>query len=422
MKNQLSTTEISQMLGEEALGLERETSQKDTLLFLTPAAVAENCELAGFEAEAISYLQSMANRIATDSNLKRLAWHCHYLLCRSSSFSRHDVRNWTPLTNLLGEFAGSFFLLIALSSVPHIRAFHQSRNIPESIARDTYSDTSLWAEDYKTKHGAWGISLHILPWLFNHLSGELYRLGRLQFIQRPFRQKFRAFRNRLSRQVVVLAEEGTRYRSDGQIDGTGGEFDPENGWTSRFLVDSDRVVGTPIHPIGMALCREVNLPLKMWECILTPGQPILEIHIPAGSPMDFDACGDSLRQAIDFFPRYFPDRSFQGFCCTSWLLNTQYQDWLSPTSNIVRFQREFYLFPTFSNGQSGLARIFDSDDIQDLSNAPRDTSLRRAVLDGIQAEGYLRSGGALLFPGDLDWEKQVYRTHFDECRLVTGDD
>ncbi len=124
--------------------------------------------------------------------------------------------------------------------------------------------------------------------------------------------------------------------------------------------------------------------------------------------MDFDACGESFRLAADFFPRYFPDRPFKGFCCCSWLLNTQFQDMLPPASNIVRFQGEFYLFPIHSGGRSGFERIFGRD-FQDLSEAPRDTTLRRAVLDHLQAGDYLRNGGALLFAEDLDWGKQVYR-------------
>jgi len=407
--------EISLLLDEGTLGVEWDTSQrtipKSQLAFLNDDAVAENCRLAGFDREAIEYLQSAANTIASDGDLVRLAWHCHYLACLSKSYPRSDMRSWPSLVNILEEYAGSFYLLIALSSVPKARAFHLSRGIPEQVAMNTYSDTSLWARDYKERHGVWGINIHVLPWLFNHLSGELYRLGRLQFMQRPFRQKVRAFRNRISREVMVLSDEGVRYRGDGQLDGTGGVFDQETGWTSRLMMEKDRVTGTPIHPTGIALNNEISLPLDTWELILAEGDYILEIHIPAGSRMDFSACGESFRQAVDFFPRYFPARPFKAFCCTSWLLNTQFRDMLSLDSNIIRFQREFYLFPIFSGGRSGFERIF-SRDYKDLSKAPRDTRLRRAVLDHLQAGGYLRGGGGLLFAEDLNWGASVYQKSF----------
>jgi len=412
MKDNSIHRKLLLLICEGTLGAEWDASQETMpggkLPFLAPDTVAESCRLTGFEEEVIPYLQSAADRIAADPNLTRLAWHCHYLLCHSKSYPRSDARSWPSLEDLLGEWAGAFYLLIALSGVPQARDLHRSRGIPERVARDTYGDTSLWASDYKERHGVWGVDTYILPWLFNHLSGELYRLVRLQFMQRPFRQKLQAFRNRVTREVRVLSGEGVRYRGDGQLDGTGGVFDPETGWTSQLLMDQYRVIGTPIHPTGIALSNEVSLPLDTWERILTPGDPIIEVHIPAGSRMDFSACGESFRQAVSFFPRYFPDRPFKAFCCGSWLLNTQFQDMLPPNSNIVRFQKEFYLFPIFSSGRSGFERIFGGD-IQNLSTAPRDTTLRRAVLDHLQAGGYLRGGGGLLFAEDLNWGAQVYR-------------
>jgi len=387
----------------------RESMPPDELPFLTPHAVAESCQWAGFGAGTISYLESAAERIAADPVLARLAWHCHHLLCRSESYRRGDSGSWPLLEELPGQEAGAFYLLIALSGIPQARAFHQSRGIPEPIARDTYSDTLIWANDYKEKNGVCGMHAHNLPWLFNHLKGDLFRLVRLQFMQRPFRQKLQVFRNRSTRQVRVLADTGTEYRSDGQLNGTGREFDPDGAWISQLLMDQDQVTGTPIHPTGIALREEIALPLDQWECVLKPGDPILEIHIPAGSPMDFDACGESFCLAVDFFPRYFPDRPFKAFCCGSWLLNTQFQDMLPPDSNMVRFQGEFYLFPILSGGRSGFGRIFGSDN-QDILTAPRDTTLRRAVLDHLEAGGYLRGGGGLLFAEDLNWGKQVYQT------------
>lgn len=378
------------------------------LPFLTPGAIENGCKKIGLEPEAIPYLQSTADQIVKDPDMMSLSWHCHYLLFISESYPRSETAEWPSLEAYLGSRSGAFYLIIALSGIPEAIAFHRSRGIPEKVMLDTYTDTAIWARDYKDLHGVWGMDTRILPWLYNHLSGDLYRLVRLQFMQRPFRQSLKAFRSRMTGAVIVLAEGGTRYRGDGQIDGTGGVFDPQNGWTSRLVIGRDWITGTPIHPNGYALCEEVKFPLSAWECILSPGNYILEVHIPAGSRMDFDACGESFRQAVDFFPRYFPDRPFKAFCCGSWLLNTQFQDMLPSDSNITRFQREFYLFPILSGGRSGLERIFRSG-IQDLSNAPRDTRLRRAVLDHLQAGGYLRAGGGLIFAEDLNWGKQVYQ-------------
>jgi len=403
---------FSQLLNVEALAAEWDDSQKvmpsDGLYFLKPEFIAEHCKIIGLESDAVSYMQSVAKQIAKDPSNVRLAWHCHYLLFQSKTYKRSDSGNFPSLEVYLGDGSGAFYLIVALSGIPKAQAFHRSHGIPERVMLDTYTDTAIWARDYRDLHSVWGLNTHVLPWLYNHLSGDLYRLVRLQFMQRTFWQKLRAFRNRQTRKAIVLADEGIRYRSDGQVDGTGGVYDPENGWTSSILIDQNQVTGTPIHPNCIALPEEISLPLDIWECILSSGDPILEVHIPAGSRMDFDACGDSFRQAVDFFPRYFPDRPFKAFCCGSWLLNTQFQDMLPSDSNIVRFQKEFYLFPILSGGRSGLERIFRNG-IQDLAKAPRDTKLRCAILDHLQAGGYLRVGGGLIFPEDLNWGTQAYQ-------------
>ena len=70
---------------------------------------------------------------------------------------------------------------------------------------------------------------------------------------------------------------------------------------------------------------------------------------------------------------------------------------------MVRFQREFYLFPTHSSGRSGFDCICPLHNSADLTSFPRDPRLRRAVVAHLQASGYLRLGGGLLFAEDLDW-------------------
>src|SRR5262249_30698373 len=140
---------------------------------------------------------------------------------------------------------------------------------------------------------------------------------------------------------------------------------------------------------------------------LAPGDPVLHIHIPAGSPMDPAACGESFAAASTFFGRHFPERPFVAFTCSSWLLDPTLQALLPAASNIARFQREVYLLPGRAAGKSTLVRVF-GDVPPDLTHAPRDTTLRRAILDHLLAGGHLSGGRCVLFPADLSWGRQVY--------------
>jgi hypothetical protein len=82
---------------------------------------------------------------------------------------------------------------------------------------------------------------------------------------------------------------------------------------------------------------------------------------------------------------------------------------LPPESNIVRWQREGYLLPGDDDAESFLVFTFGSPTI-DLATAPRDTRLRRAVVEHLAGGGQLRCGGYLLLRVDLGrFGAQPYR-------------
>tara|TARA_B100001123_G_scaffold127519_1_gene148324 strand:+ start:1547 stop:2833 length:1287 start_codon:yes stop_codon:yes gene_type:complete len=404
--------------------LSAQTMSQGQIQFLTSESVSESAGWCGFDREAIEFLQQAARFISSDTDLTRLAWHCHHLLfvCEPGRFSPWG---WTVLTDLLGEYCGAFYLLVILSGIPAIRKVHTDLSIPEQVARDTYKDTLVWAKQYReigikkddlffhpSKPHVWGVDTRIMPWLLSHLYGHLYRIGRLQYKVGPNKQKLRVYRNKETRAIRLLAESGLRFRGDGHFDGTAGREDPENAWNTKLTVANGRITGTVIHPGGKALREPISLPLDIWELILQEGDQILEIHIPEDGPMDFDACGKSLSNAAEFFPKYFPARPFKAIVCTSWFLDPSYQQLLSESSNIVRFQKECYLFPyPTTRTRNGLERIFGAF-TSDQENAPRDTSMRRAVLDHFDRGGILVGGGALILPDSLNWGHQVYLGSF----------
>jgi len=101
-----------------------------------------------------------------------------------------------------------------------------------------------------------------------------------------------------------------------------------------------------------------------------------------------------------------------GFGCGSWILNPELEQIYSPTSNMVLWQRELYLYPFPFGGNSGLYFVFARDDV-DPATAPRDTSLRRAILDHLEAGGKMRPGGMFFLTEDFEqFGTQVYRSNW----------
>ena len=100
--------------------------------------------------------------------------------------------------------------------------------------------------------------------------------------------------------------------------------------------------------LNMKLFRLGRLQFCMWhafraipEAGISEGDPTLEIHIPRGGKLAIEECEASIALAKVFFARFFPDFAYRGMTCWSWLLDDKLRNYLSETSNIVRFGNLF---------------------------------------------------------------------------------
>jgi hypothetical protein len=375
--------------------------------FLCPDFIAAAGRATYLPEHVISAAVAAARRITADESLTALARHYRHCLFEAPSDASELIWRWPPLTDRLQRDAGLFYLLVLLSQALELDALYQRHAIPEQVARETLFDIQRRLDDYRSEHGAWGLTPRHLTWLRNHLTGGIYHLVRLQFAPGAFRGEAHFFRHQASGVVLALSADGVRYRADGAPDGAGGVRDLVGAWTAHLVAGDDEVAGVPLTPAGRAVRHEVRLRRAAWQPALASGDPVLHIHIPAGSPMDLAACGESFAAALTFFGRHFPEQPFVAFSCSSWLLDPALQALLPATSNIARFQREVYLLPGRADGKNTLVRVF-GEVPPDLTRAPRDTTLRRAMLDHLLAGGHLSSGRCVLFPEDLSWGRQVY--------------
>ena len=378
--------------------------------FLSRPFVTDACRGVPLPPDVVDRAAAVSQRVAADAALRALAWHYHCCLFRHAGYPWGNIGRWPSPTAILKNDAGMFHLLVLLSGLPGMQAIYQAHSVPPQIARDTLSQLEFAMTEYREEHGTWGLTAHNVRWFMNHFCGKLFGLGRLQFQFGFFGHRLRAFRHTTSGRVVALCEGGTGYLADGQLDGLERVHDATGAWPSQLTFADDGVIGHPILPTGRALRREVHLPKQQWRPVLAPGDPVLNIHIPGGGPMTHERSGESFAAALEFVPRHFPDRPFAGFCCSSWILDAQLEELLPPTSNLVRFQHEVYLFPVLSNDRALLNAAFGGVPA-DLTEAPRDTTLRRALADRLLGGGHLRAraGGCFLLPEDFDWGTQVYR-------------
>lgn len=389
---------------------EDEASLPDLPRLLKPEVFLALREYLRLDAAVEPFLTDIAREIAHSPALKQLWWHCHNLLFCHLDYEGGKIRNWPSLEHLLGEQHGIFYLLAAMGVVALTQEQHQRHGVPPSVAAEGLpGNMRECVGNYQMLNpGRWGVDLRVVYWLRNDTQGELYRLGRIEYMVKPFHGQIQAFRSQQTGETIALAADGVSYDAEGYVHGHGA--DPaEGGWTSTLTFSGNSVHGYRISPLGHATREVVELPLNEWNCALQPGDHVLEMHIPGGGGFTPDKCRASMQQAADFFPRYFPKKTFVGFGCMSWILNPQMDRVYRPDSNMVLWQQEMYLYPIACSGRDGLHFLFARDDI-DPETAPRDTSMRRAFLDWLASGKRLMSGGAFMLTEDLcRYGTQAYR-------------
>lgn len=112
---------------------------------------------------------------------------------------------------------------------------------------------------------------------------------------------------------------------------------------------------------------------------ISAGTKVLNVHIPAGEPLDYEACLDSFRLAEAFFGKN------QIYMCDSWLLSPHLKEVLSEKSNILKFQNLFTVIKVYHAYPQAEQRIFQNV-IENKQKYPEDTALRR------RAKAYILSG------------------------------
>ena len=378
---------------------------------LEPSAIRFARQFCGLDMHLEQALLDCARRIAAHQDLRKLAWHAVRRLYECDAAT--DFAAWPKLTSVLGEGepittegftagAGCFALIVGLAMVPRVIAVHGRLGVAEDVTRATCRQIACFAGNYRGgSQGRLGLFAKQLYWLRHYTDGRLFRLGRFEYMLKTLDVGLHLFRDRQTGRHVALAPAGWTYDghgyalASGQPAGT--PTPPGHGWTASLMLTPDCARGYPIDPAGRVCTQQIELALDRWQLIVKPGDTVLDLHIPAGDRMPLEACGESMRNAVEFFARHFPDQPATAFWCWSWIFGPMLEEILPASSNLVRFLRQCYLAPVPSNGGS-LWFIYLRD--VDRTSPPRENSLQSVVADFLSGGGTWRDA-CMVYPVDV---------------------
>lgn len=370
------------------------------------------CEQIHLPEEAVTILARIAAQTAQDQALFNIFVSFYEKIANKGEWIRDgDAPFIDPLvTEKLGAEDTLFYLLAYLAVLPQAHAKYLLRGIDLAVFYATMEDIRTWLVHCHEVYGRW--MFNQFHWVSNHLACELFRLGRMQYQLNPSEYGITALRRKTGLEYILLADPDLPLRADGYAFGAGDNPPVGNPWQPACEENDAGWRGYVVHPKGYVLPEERFFSRADWEVVLKKGDPLLNLHIPRKDRFQMEDCQDSLRQAFDFYARYFPEQPFKACDCHTWFFSPQLQQIAPADSNIVRFQREFYLFP-FPGKLGFLWFYVFGEGVKDRASAPSQTSLQRAVLSWIDNGGEIFDLPGIMFHGPEAWGSQPYMRSFE---------
>lgn len=342
------------------------------------------CQKILMPAGATELLEDIAARIKSDKRL----FEIYRDFYESYIGSGYWTTVWEPLKinpyveEVFGNHSSLFYLHAALERLPCTEQRYRELGIGEDLFVETLRDIGMHVQRAYDLVGYYCI--RNFTWIWRHLEARMFRLGRLQYLIMPFNGAVKGFYNSSKDILLLLSKGGIELRENGDMQGVCKKEKTAGGFITQYLETEDSYVGNPVTPYGKGIQAQIRLKKKAWEKILDENDCLLDIHIPKDGEFNLKTVMDSYEQAGHFFKKFFSGVTIKGMYCHTWLFSPQLQEMLPGNSNIVRFQRQFYLYPTVGSVDFLWKNVFN--DLTEVKDAKPDTFLRRKVLEYIEED------------------------------------
>ena len=266
--------------------------------------------------------------------------------------------------------------LALFAMLPYTAQKIAPRNLPKYISDYILQNCEKCVDYFKARFGAPGCNL--IGWYQLAIEGELFRVGRLEI---QICAKFKGgtvFENTKGERVTLC--HGRLLHRDGFPLGSHGYEDEEGSFEANVTETDSAYIGYPYLASGHIKTDTVCLLKSEWHPILTEGDPVVSLHIPAGGGLTPEIVDETLVEAKKVLATYYPDFKYKAFVCSSWMMDPQLVEMLGPDANISKFCSRFTPMAQKSQGNAVMNFIFfDPDRKIPLSDLPEDTRFQRAL-------------------------------------------
>lgn len=349
--------------------------EKEGSHFIEPGFWAEVFGKFDLPVKAQKLLTEAAEEVEADEKLRYFSKFLVWDMC--SARNRCDVDNYGNMTPLcMKRYRELYSFLLLLACVAPSRRLLEERGVPKHYYQDI-PFRPMKPQLEKLVQGDMAVS--DFPWDMNFYTCSIFLMDRFLFIPCRFGDAFTMYRNRTSGKVAALWQPKEEFRRDGQLNGTNGVFDTKGAFISSWQETESSITANPVNPMGFVEKEVVTLAKGEWAEALSPGDMLLALHVPSGSGYTPERLKNSMLLALEFYQTYFPELNIKGFWSESWLYDSRLSLVLdNETSNIIKVQRQFYLYPV-REGDAMLRYEVFGDWKADVKTAGLKTSLQKAA-------------------------------------------
>lgn len=284
----------------------------------------------------------------------------------------------------------TIFPLLALA--PMTIEFYKSHGFSTEEIHGIFNVYRISLRLFKVANGRAGYGGYY-GWTRFYVYGDIYDYKTFNFQFKKLAAPVMLLRNRESGEFSVIMTEG-QFHSSGLVLGAAGCEDEEGSFDAEFSETDEEWVAH--EAVGGYVCRELSSFKKSeWECIVTPEDEVISLHIPRNVDFSAEAIDESIDVGLKMAKERFPEHKPKIVFCNSWLLDPQLAELLGDESKIVAYGNRFMRFPNGKgNGRAGFSFVFLGYDQEKLEELPEDTSLRRKL------KAFWQNGGNIAFvPG-----------------------
>lgn len=238
-------------------------------------------------------------------------------------------------------------------------------------------------------------------WLTTHKNGALFKIDRFSLeIRDNVNLNVRLFKNKNDEFKVLMAE-NMEICQNGFVLGSAGAEEKEGSFVTVYTETESYYEGNEALDETATVKKETTRLLKEeWELIYAPGDSLISVHIPADGSFDKEVVRKSLERGKEVLKRLYPDVSFKGFMCISWLLAPELKKLLKETSNILAFADLYEKFPTKCSGLDVFSFVFVKavsklSDV-DLDSLPENSSLERNLKSFYKEGNFVHETGGII--------------------------